>query len=57
MCPKGPRMAAWDRLAKDLDPALIDLIGHEVDLAGAIQAGHDIVAGKIRGRVLVDVNR
>ena len=57
MCPKGPRMAAWNRLAKDLDPALIDLIGHEVDLAGAIQAGHDIVAGKIRGRVLVDVNR
>jgi len=57
MCPKGPRMAAWDRLARDLDPALISLIGTEVNLEGAIQAGHDIVAGKIRGRVLVDVRR
>ncbi len=57
MCPKGPRMAAWDRLAKDLDPSLLDVIGAEVGLSGAIQAGHDIIDGKIRGRVLVDVNR
>ena len=57
MCPKGPRMAAWDRLDRDLDRALIATIGKEVGLADAIQAGHDIIAGKIRGRVLVDVNR
>ncbi|PLK26180.1 MDR family oxidoreductase [Novosphingobium sp. TH158] len=57
MCPKGPRMAAWARLDRDLDRGLISKIGHEVNLEGAIQAGHDIVAGKIRGRVLVDVNR
>ncbi len=57
MCPKGPRMAAWARLDRDLDRSLIGKIGHEVNLEGAIQAGHDIVAGKIRGRVLVDVNR
>ncbi len=57
MCPKGPRMAAWARLARDLDPALIGVIGAEVGLTQAIQAGHDIVAGKIRGRVIVDVNR
>jgi acrylyl-CoA reductase (NADPH) len=57
MCPKAPRMAAWARLARDLDPALLDVIGAEVGLSGAIQAGADIVAGKIRGRVIVDVNR
>lgn len=57
MCPKGPRMAAWDRLDRDLDRSLIGLIGHETNLAGAIQAGHDIIAGKIRGRVLVDVTK
>ena len=55
MCPKGPRMAAWARLDRDLDRSLIGLIGTEVPLAGAIQAGHDIIAGKIRGRVLVNV--
>ena len=57
MCPKGPRMAAWARLDRDLDRSLIAEIGNEVSLSGAIQAGHDIVAGKIRGRVLVDVRR
>jgi acrylyl-CoA reductase (NADPH) len=56
-CPKAPRLAAWARLARDLDPALLDVIGAEVGLADAIQAGADIVAGKIRGRVIVDVNR
>jgi acrylyl-CoA reductase (NADPH) len=57
MCPKGPRMAAWDRLDRDLDRALIAVIGAEVGLSEAMQAGADIVAGKIRGRVIVDVNR
>ncbi|MBU6268825.1 MAG: oxidoreductase [Sphingomonadales bacterium] len=57
MCPKGPRMAAWARLDRDLDRALIAEIGNEVSLEGALQAGADIVAGKIRGRVLVDVRR
>ena len=57
MCPKGPRMAAWDRLARDLAPELIGVIGAEVGLSEAMQAGADIVAGKIRGRVIVDVNR
>ena len=57
MAPKAPRLAAWARLARDLDPALIDVIGAEIGLAEAIGAGSDIVAGKIRGRVIVDVNR
>ncbi|MCX7864845.1 MAG: oxidoreductase, partial [Novosphingobium sp.] len=57
MCPKEPRMAAWDRLARDLDPDLLDVIGVERGLSEAIQAGADIIAGKIRGRVIIDVNR
>lgn len=57
MCPKGPRMKAWDRLAKDLDPGKVEMIGAEVGLSEAMQAGQDIVDGKIRGRVIIDVNR
>ena len=57
MCPKGPRMDAWARLDRDLDRSLIGVIGAEVGLSEAMQAGADIVAGKIRGRVIVDVNR
>ena len=57
MAPKAKRLKAWDRLAKDLDVSLLELIGQEVSLAEAIQAGSDITEGKIRGRVVVDVNR
>lgn len=56
MAPKADRLAAWDRLATDLDPAKLELITHEIGLASAIQAGNDIVAGKVRGRVVVNVN-
>jgi acrylyl-CoA reductase (NADPH) len=56
-CPKAPRLAAWDRLARDLDPALLDLIGQEVGLGEAIEATKGLMAGTVRGRIVVDVNR
>ncbi|MFT3966249.1 MAG: MDR family oxidoreductase [Sphingobium sp.] len=56
--PKAPRLAAWDRLAKDLDASALELIAAtEIGLSDAIQAGSDILAGKVRGRIVVDVNR
>ena len=57
MAPKGSRMAAWARLARDLDPALLDVIAHEVGLGDAIAAAADLIDGKVRGRIIVDVNR
>ena len=57
-CPRGPRMAAWDRLARDLEKDLLALIGgSEIGLADAIQAAADLIDGKVRGRIIVDVNR
>jgi acrylyl-CoA reductase (NADPH) len=56
MAPKAERIEAWGRLATDLDPAKLELITREIGLAEAIQAGHDIVAGKVRGRLVVNVN-
>ncbi len=57
MCPKGPRLAAWARLARDLDPALLDVIAHEISLGEALQAAADLIDGRVRGRIVVDVNR
>lgn len=58
MCPAGPRMAAWERLARDLDKDLLALIGGSViGLAEAIPAAADLIDGKVRGRIIVDVNR
>ena len=47
---------AWSRLASDLDLAKLDSLVHEIPLADAIAAGADILAGKVRGRLVVDVN-
>jgi acrylyl-CoA reductase (NADPH) len=57
MAPKVPRLAAWARLARDLDPALLDVIAHEIGLAEAIAAAANLIDGKVRGRIIVDVNR
>ena len=57
MAPKPKRLAAWARLARDLDPALLGVIATEIGLAEAIPAAADLLAGKVRGRIVVDVNR
>ena len=56
MAPQPLRRAAWARLAQDLDLAKLETLTQEVPLAGALQAGADILAGRIRGRVVVNVN-
>ena len=57
MAPRAPRMAAWERLARDLDPALIEVIASEIGLGEAAAAARDLIDGKVRGRIIVDVNR
>jgi acrylyl-CoA reductase (NADPH) len=57
MAPKAPRLAAWARLARDLDPALLEVIGHEIGLGEAVDAAKGLLEGKVRGRIIVDVNR
>ena len=57
MCPMDRRKQAWQHLAQELDRAKLDAITREITLADAFEAGRAIVAGEIRGRVVVDVNR
>jgi len=56
-CPRPERLEAWQRLARDLDPAHLDLISHEVGLADVIRLSGELLAGQVRGRLIVDVNR
>ncbi|WIE75768.1 MDR family oxidoreductase [Curtobacterium sp. MCSS17_007] len=51
------RQRAWDRLATDLDPALVADVTRTVDLEHAIAVGADVVAGRVHGRTVVDVRR
>jgi acrylyl-CoA reductase (NADPH) len=57
MAPQARRRAAWAHLASTLDPHRLDSITREITLEQALQAGQDVLAGKIRGRVVVDVRR
>ena len=56
MAPRALRVEAWTRLARDLDPARLDAMTREIALAEAIPAAAEILAGKIRGRLVVNVN-
>lgn len=58
MAPMELRQPAWDRLGRDLPAAALDRISSRtVGLSEAIGAARDIIAGVIRGRVIIDVNR
>lgn len=57
MCPRPERLVAWERLGCDLDVAKLDVITREVALAEAIPTAAQLMDGKVRGRVVVDVNR
>lgn len=57
MAPRTPRMAAWQRLSKDLDPGVLESIAHEIPLGEAIAAAGRLMDGTVRGRIVVDVNR
>ena len=53
MAPLALREQAWARLARDLDPGLLDAITTEVPLSGAIGAAAQLMAGQVRGRIVV----
>jgi len=53
MAPKAAREAAWARLATDLDPRLLESITTEVGLDEAIGEAQRLMAGQVRGRVVV----
>jgi acrylyl-CoA reductase (NADPH) len=55
--PYEERVAAWQRLCSDLNLAQLDEITREIALSEAIDVAHDLLDGKVRGRVVVDVNR
>lgn len=55
MAPRALREQAWARLARDLDPALLETMVQEVPLEGAIDAAQRLMAGQVRGRIVVDL--
>ncbi|MCY4460286.1 MAG: oxidoreductase [Albidovulum sp.] len=56
MKPIEARRRAWDRIASDVPLTALDSMTRVVGLEELPQLGSDILAGRVRGRVVVDVN-
>lgn len=55
MAPKELRIEAWKRIGADLDTAKLAALSTSIGFDGIVGAATDIVAGRVRGRVVVDM--
>ncbi|CDM62621.1 MULTISPECIES: MDR family oxidoreductase [Rhizobium] len=55
VAPLEQRLAAWKRLARDLDKEKLNKMTTVEPMSKLPQLAEDIIAGKIRGRVVIDV--
>jgi acrylyl-CoA reductase (NADPH) len=56
MAPLPKRVAAWERLANELDANKLETITQEIGLAEALAHAPELLVGKVRGRLVVNVN-
>lgn len=57
MAPIAKRERAWQRLARDLQPSKLADITSVEPMSKVVELGAAILAGKVRGRVVIDVKR
>jgi acrylyl-CoA reductase (NADPH) len=57
MCPRPQRLEAWERLARDLDISKLETMSREIGLGEVIATAPSLLEGKVRGRIVVDVER
>jgi len=56
MRPTQDRIEAWERLADILDPEVFEDISTEIGLSDVVSTAEALMAGTVRGRVVVDIN-
>jgi acrylyl-CoA reductase (NADPH) len=56
MRPIEDRIEAWQRLADILDPEVFEDISTDISLSEVVATAENLMAGKVRGRVVVDIN-
>ena len=55
--PRAKRIAAYEQLSKLVDLKILDEISHEINLADAVKYAEKLMAGDVRGRIIVNVNQ
>ena len=53
--PMADRRMAWQRLASDLDRGKLAAMTRKIGLAEVIEAARNIVEGRVRGRIVVNI--
>lgn len=56
MCPKSRRVEAWNRLCNDLPVERLEALTQTAVLADLPRLASEVLAGKLRGRIVIDVN-
>ena len=57
MCPSDDRRTAWERLATELGPTLLERMAAEISLADALEWAPRLLDGAVRGRLVVALAR
>jgi acrylyl-CoA reductase (NADPH) len=55
--PRAKRIAAYEQLSQLVDLKTLDEISHEISLEQSIPYAAELIAGNVRGRLIVDVNQ
>ncbi len=55
MAPRGLRLEAWNRIARELDHDKLAAMTSTIPLDRVLEAGREIVSGRIKGRVVVEI--
>jgi len=55
--PNDERRKAWELIARHVDAARLERMTAEIGLSAAIDFAPSVLAGRVRGRTVVDVNR
>ncbi len=56
MRPLEDRIEAWQRLGDILEPSVFEDISADISLSDAVDVATDLIAGKVRGRVVVNIS-
>ncbi len=54
---RAERTVAWQRLSALVQPAWLESIAHDIGLGEVVGAAAELLAGKVRGRLVVDLSR
>lgn len=55
MAPKEIRLEAWRRIGDSLDASTLEILSTLMPFDSIVNAAHDIVSGKVRGRLVIDM--